>query len=325
MTLCSPVVLSVWDSVTPALVRPDNAVPIVGGLSGFGANTAIVADGERLTYAELVHHVAKMARRLGFSRRLTLVAMSNTVESVVGYLAALAAGHAVILADARDEAGIEALIERFDPDTVTRPDRDVIKERHDDPAHDLHPDLALLLASTGSTGSTGSSDAGDTEGAAGSAGTAGSADSAGSAGTAGPADSAGSAGIAGPADSAGPAGTECSAGSADSEDSAGSEGSADSEGSTGSADSADSAGSGFSPARWVGTAGAVAGRSASTGATGLSAGAGGFGWSATLAPSGCMNFGLHQSVAAHGIRFFALLAIPPRSAVPARSPDNNRS
>jgi len=152
MTLCFPVVLSAWDSVTPAMVRPDNVVPIVGGLSGFGANTAIVADGERLTYAELVHRVAKMARRLGFTRRLTLVAMSNTVESVVGYLAALAAGHAVILADARQEAEIEELIERYDPDTVTRPDRDVIKERHDDPVHDLHPDLALLLATSGSTG-----------------------------------------------------------------------------------------------------------------------------------------------------------------------------
>ncbi|HZM74718.1 MAG TPA: AMP-binding protein [Candidatus Limnocylindrales bacterium] len=147
--------LSAWDCVRPALVRPDNVVSIVGGLSGFGANTAIVADGERLTYAELVHQVAKMARRLGFTRRLTLVAMSNTVASVVGYLAALAAGHAVILADARQEAEIEALIERFDPDTVTRPDRDVIKERYDDPAHDLYPDLALLLATSGSTGSTG--------------------------------------------------------------------------------------------------------------------------------------------------------------------------
>ena len=155
MTLCFPVVLSAWDCVRPALVRPDNVVSIVGGLSGFGANTAIVADGERLTYAELVHQVAKMARRLGFTRRLTLVAMSNTVASVVGYLAALAAGHAVILADARQEAEIEALIERFDPDTVTRPDRDVIKERYDDPAHDLYPDLALLLATSGSTGSTG--------------------------------------------------------------------------------------------------------------------------------------------------------------------------
>jgi acyl-CoA synthetase (AMP-forming)/AMP-acid ligase II len=153
LTLCSPVVLSVWDPVKPALVRPDNAVPIVGGLAGFGANTAIVADGERITYAELVHRVAKMARRLGFTRRLTLVAMSNTVESVVGYLAALAAGHAVILADAGEEAVIEELIERFDPDTVARPDRDAIKERHDDPAHELYPDLALLLATTGSTGS----------------------------------------------------------------------------------------------------------------------------------------------------------------------------
>jgi acyl-CoA synthetase (AMP-forming)/AMP-acid ligase II len=155
MKLCFPVVISTWDRVTPAWVRPDNVVPIVGGLSGFDANTAIVADGERLTYAELVHRVAKMARRLGLTRRLTLVAMSNTVASVVGYLAALAAGHAVILADARQEDEIEALIERYDPDTVTRPDRDVIKERHDDPAHDLYPDLALLLATSGSTGSAG--------------------------------------------------------------------------------------------------------------------------------------------------------------------------
>ncbi len=107
-------------------------LPFVGRLSGFGANTALVADDHILTYSELADRVAQAARRLEPQRRLTVVAMSNTVDSVVGYLGALAAGHAVILTSPENEAAISA--------------------RYGELAHDLHPELALLLSTSGSTG-----------------------------------------------------------------------------------------------------------------------------------------------------------------------------
>jgi len=124
------------------------APPRVLDLRAHGDRVAIHTPTGRLTYAELADRVDDVARRLGPTRRLVLIEGSNTLESLTTYLAALTHGHVVLLAPAGDPAG--RLAEAWDPDVVAG---DTLRERREGTAHDLHPDLALLLSTSGSTGS----------------------------------------------------------------------------------------------------------------------------------------------------------------------------
>ena len=125
------------------------------GLARHGDRSALVAgDGSRLTYAELSRRVAELADRLGEGRRLVLVAGGNTVDTVTTYLAGISAGHVVLLAGDRPEQ-LPALLDAYDPDVVATDAGGSwsLADRRSGSVHDLHPDLALLLSTSGSTGS----------------------------------------------------------------------------------------------------------------------------------------------------------------------------
>ncbi len=124
------------------------------GLHG-DALAVVASDGEQVTYRALDARVGEMQARLGAGRRLVLVGASNDVEPLVAYLAALRGGHPVLLADGGDRAGLDALVDAYDPDVVFT---DVggnwrLEQRRTGSAHTLHPELALLLSTSGSTGS----------------------------------------------------------------------------------------------------------------------------------------------------------------------------
>ena len=72
----------------------------------------------------------------------------NDLATLVNYLGALAGGHVVLPLPAGGDH--TPMLDTYDPDVVVRDG--VIEHRHR-PAHDLHPDLALLLSTSGSTGS----------------------------------------------------------------------------------------------------------------------------------------------------------------------------
>ncbi|MFK8025823.1 MAG: AMP-binding protein, partial [Ilumatobacter sp.] len=124
------------------------------GLRRYGGRTALI-DGDRsLTYLELADAVAARGRELGERRRLVAVEGSRTIEFVVTFLAALDAGHPVIVVDG--ELGI-ASIHGFEPDVVVRTAAGAFEADvagRGERAHDLHPELALLLSTSGSTGSS---------------------------------------------------------------------------------------------------------------------------------------------------------------------------
>ncbi len=124
-------------------------VPFARRLADFGDRPALLTAGETVSYAELAHRVDAAGEFLGRERRLVLLAGGNQVETVVWYLAALAGGHPVLVCDPVGDLG--ELLDVYDPDVVVRGGRAV--ERRDGTAHDLHPDLALLLSTSGSTGS----------------------------------------------------------------------------------------------------------------------------------------------------------------------------
>ena len=110
----------------------------------------------RLTYAELAERVAEVGRRLGPVRRLVLLTGAHEPEAVVTHLAALAAGHVVLLVPGDEQRHVARWTERYDPDVVVARGADgrwATTERREGSAHVLHPELALLLSTSGSTGS----------------------------------------------------------------------------------------------------------------------------------------------------------------------------
>ncbi len=127
-------------------------------LEEHGAATAL-RDGDRLvSYTELAALADASAARLGTSRRLVLLPARNDLATVVALLGCLRAGHPVVLADARNSAGCEGLAAAYDPDvhisgSVDPEELVGVVERRPGSAHHLHPELALLLSTSGSTGS----------------------------------------------------------------------------------------------------------------------------------------------------------------------------
>jgi len=123
---------------------------LVARLAGHGEAVALLGDhlpGGSLTYADLADRVRQMADRLGTTRRLVLVQGAHTVDAVVAHLGALAGGHVVLLSG---DAAVDSLALAYRPDVVIGP---AVVEVREGTTHDLHPDLALLLSTSGSTGS----------------------------------------------------------------------------------------------------------------------------------------------------------------------------
>ncbi|MDP3892824.1 AMP-binding protein [Nocardioides sp.] len=133
------------------LVPGSTTVPFVAGLSSHGAAPALVTPEGTLSYGELAGRVQEFAARLGTGRRLVLLTGGNDVDTVVAYLACLAARHPVILVPGDNPANLAAVEAAYRPDLTVR--GGAIAQHHEGSIHDLHPDLALLLSTSGSTGS----------------------------------------------------------------------------------------------------------------------------------------------------------------------------
>ncbi|WP_232789926.1 AMP-binding protein [Streptomyces jeddahensis] len=136
-------------------MRP-NGVPFARQLAAHGDRVALITPDGELSYRELAERVAATAERLGPVRRLVLLAGANRPDALVTYLAALSADHPVLLVPGDSESTIRSLTKAYTPDVVARPGADgtwTLNERHRESAHTFHPDLALLLSTSGSTGS----------------------------------------------------------------------------------------------------------------------------------------------------------------------------
>ncbi|MCV7225842.1 AMP-binding protein [Mycolicibacterium komossense] len=123
---------------------------LVRHLADFGDRPAVATATEELTYRDLAHRVADSAAILGNRRRLILMETRNELGTLVPYLGALARRHVVLpVPPGRDTADIVAT---YRPDTVITGDGGV--EFLAEPSADaLHPELSLLMSTSGSTGS----------------------------------------------------------------------------------------------------------------------------------------------------------------------------
>jgi acyl-CoA synthetase (AMP-forming)/AMP-acid ligase II/acyl carrier protein len=126
-----------------------------GDLRRHGDRPALLTDEAVITFEELADRVDELAARLGGARRLVLVRGGSSVDTVVAYLAALQAGHPVILTPAARPDRPDPWLTTHDPDIVLDADGDGLRVdiRRTTSTHELHPDLAILLTTSGSTGS----------------------------------------------------------------------------------------------------------------------------------------------------------------------------
>lgn len=120
------------------------------GWAALGNAPALVcADGTILSYADLKHRVSARREALGARRRLILWEASPTPEAIITYLAALQGGHPVIAVAPGDHTR-QNLIDRYRPDLLCGDSGVGTPAQPASPA--CHPDLALLLSTSGSTG-----------------------------------------------------------------------------------------------------------------------------------------------------------------------------
>ncbi len=123
------------------------ARPLETHLASFGERVALRAGDRTLSYADLAGRVRDVADSYAGERRLVLITPGQDIDSVVEYLGALGAEQVVIVAGSH----ADTIAEAWDPDVVVSSNGREI--RRSESAHDLHPDLALLLSTSGTTGS----------------------------------------------------------------------------------------------------------------------------------------------------------------------------
>jgi acyl-CoA synthetase (AMP-forming)/AMP-acid ligase II len=142
--------------------------------SGHNPDARTVFDGntgEWFTRAQLTRRVAEFAGRLQFPRKaLGFLFAFNDSESLIAYLAAIHTGHAVAMLNPElDEVLSARLIALFQPDFIVAPKSHApattyreaesphsgqLLLRSSAPIrHAIHPDVSLLISTSGSTGS----------------------------------------------------------------------------------------------------------------------------------------------------------------------------
>ncbi|EEA92951.1 AMP-binding protein [Pseudovibrio sp. JE062] len=124
----------------------------------FSSRTLVVDDnGNKLLYADILDAAKKWESELGSDKQLVFLLVENTASSLLSYLGLTCAGHAVLLLSA--ELGsdtLEYLCDCYQPNIVVRPstaDGSFVISRHETARTGLHPELSVLLSTSGSTGS----------------------------------------------------------------------------------------------------------------------------------------------------------------------------
>lgn len=129
----------------------------LSSLSGTAEAPALLDDHSQtwLTYGQLEEQVSAFAAKLPAAKSLALLYLRNDINSVVAFLGALRAGHAVALLDADLPTASKLKLEQlYCPEvTISVPlegvPNVVCSARQNG---DIHPDLAVLLSTSGSTG-----------------------------------------------------------------------------------------------------------------------------------------------------------------------------
>lgn len=116
----------------------------------------ITKKGEKISYQQLIAQVDQFALQLGEKRGLFMIESVNELPAMIAYLAALRNRHPIIfLRYVTDNSDVNAsVIELYKPNWIYRRDNNGNWTLHskNTPSPNLHPQLAVLLSTSGSTG-----------------------------------------------------------------------------------------------------------------------------------------------------------------------------
>ncbi|MBC7520073.1 MAG: AMP-binding protein [Sandarakinorhabdus sp.] len=138
----------------PLQRRLDNGPDWARRLERHGDAPALfTGDGAVISYRALLAMADAAAAKIppDGARRFVALQVHNDVASIAAYLGCLRAGHPVLLLDADGDSA--RILTDFTPDVVFAPDGGALIRAANADLAALHPDLAVLLSTSGSTGS----------------------------------------------------------------------------------------------------------------------------------------------------------------------------
>ncbi|MDA9556226.1 non-ribosomal peptide synthetase [Vibrio sp.] len=121
-------------------------------LVAFGDSVAVqdLVHNQVITYHELGLRVQELVQHWAGSKKLIFLEASQSIDSIVYYLAALNGGHVIHLMDTLHSEQSRLLIDNYTPNLIITGEGDV--QNNNSQVLDLVPNLGLLLATSGSTG-----------------------------------------------------------------------------------------------------------------------------------------------------------------------------
>jgi long-chain acyl-CoA synthetase len=124
------------------------------GLTFSTTASAVDDAGRVLTMADIQGEASRWRDEIGDSKLLVVLLADNTVPSLRAYLGLVAAGHAVFVAppDSSREA-VANILERFSPAALIGGEDEISVRERSERRTPVHPDVAVLLSTSGSTGS----------------------------------------------------------------------------------------------------------------------------------------------------------------------------
>jgi acyl-CoA synthetase (AMP-forming)/AMP-acid ligase II len=126
---------------------------LIGAMRQQGNASALFYSEQRISYAALLAEADAVLERIGSARQLVFLEARNTPASIAAYLACLMGGHPVHLYTTAEREAANALTKIYEPNLIVHCDPD---GRRFEPAserrHVFHPELRVLLATSGSTG-----------------------------------------------------------------------------------------------------------------------------------------------------------------------------
>lgn len=110
-----------------------------------------IAANQSLTYGALQERVERRKKDLPGDKALIFLDADNSFRFIIDYLACLQMNHAVFLVPKANETTLAAQREIYRPGFALKSNGQI--EQYEDSVSDIHPELAVLLSTSGSTGS----------------------------------------------------------------------------------------------------------------------------------------------------------------------------